>query len=591
MPREKHTSFKLLNRKEQTMTFPSSPTNGQTTQKFGKKFAFNSTSGAWRPVSSPVVATVREPVATPAVVSSASGLPMTGNTVGKTAYVSETNRLYIWNGSGWFEMALINTNPTITTGGDATYALNSDGTPTIITLVANDPEGVPLTWSYAVTSGALEDTTVTNVDNVFTITPGTIVATFDLSFTASDGINIDTAPSSFTLVFEPDWTASTLSHTLLAPDQIEFSRYGGAVAVTSNYVIVSGDQARQGKVHIYDASTRALVYTLDNPYTSDVNGNSSFGSSLDISGDYLIVGSYGNDYLATDAGRVYIYNITTGSLIHTINDVNGYSTPAGDWFGWSVAISGNYAIVGAPREDHDPASNQGKVYIFDVTTGGLLNTLNNPTEDQRFGDAVAVDGDYVIIGSPYTNHVSGTGSGKVYIYNVTTGALVHTLDNPNAYGTRVDDRFGQTVAISGNNVVVGAQNEDDAGGGGSGKAYIYNVSTGALVHTLDNPNLSSNSSQTNFFGQAIAISGNYVIIGASGEAGNGYVYIFDLATGNVLASIPAPYYETVGTKQADQFGVAVSMLDNIIVVGARNGNGGPNNNSAGIGRAYIFQAG
>ena len=63
-----------------------------------------------------------------------------------------------------------------------------------------------------------------------------------------------------------------------------------------------------------------------------------------------------------------------------------------------------------------------------------------------------------------------------------------TLDNPNAYGTSANDYFGYSVAISGNNCIVGAFYEDDADGDSSGKAYIFNVSTGALLQTLDNPN-------------------------------------------------------------------------------------------------------
>ena len=172
------------------MTFPSSPTNGQTTVEFGKTFVYSSASATWMPVSSPSTPTVRESIPTPIVVSTSLDLPMIGNTAGRTGYVSDTNRLYIWNGTGWFKIALVNTNPTITAGGDATYALNSDGTPTVITLVANDPEGVPLTWSYGVTSGSLEDTTISNTGAEFTITPGAIAATFDLTFITSKEIDI-----------------------------------------------------------------------------------------------------------------------------------------------------------------------------------------------------------------------------------------------------------------------------------------------------------------------------------------------------------------------------------------------------------------
>ena len=141
--------------------------------------------------------------------ATAAALPLSGNTTGDQAFVSETGRLYIWIGTGWYNIALINTNPTITSGANASYSLSKDGTPTVLTLVANDPEGIPITWSYSVTTGSLTNgggtsATVTQVGNEFTITPTTNQAyagDFDITFTASDGVNISTSTSSITLSF------------------------------------------------------------------------------------------------------------------------------------------------------------------------------------------------------------------------------------------------------------------------------------------------------------------------------------------------------------------------------------------------------
>jgi hypothetical protein len=132
-------------------------------------------------------------------------LPLSDITTGAQAFVAESNRLYLWNGTGWYNIALINTAPTITSGGDASYSFATDGTPTVITLEASDPEGFPITWSYSVTSGSLGSTaTVSQADNVFTITPSTNTENageFSITFTASDGVNLATAASSFTLIF------------------------------------------------------------------------------------------------------------------------------------------------------------------------------------------------------------------------------------------------------------------------------------------------------------------------------------------------------------------------------------------------------
>ncbi len=111
------------------------------------------------------------------VYSTIGDLPLSDVTTGAQAYVSSTNRLYIWNGTGWYNIALINTAPTITTGGSSSYDLAIDGTATVVTLEANDPEGIPITWNYAVTSGSLGSTaTVSQANNVFTITPSTVEA-------------------------------------------------------------------------------------------------------------------------------------------------------------------------------------------------------------------------------------------------------------------------------------------------------------------------------------------------------------------------------------------------------------------------------
>ena len=250
-------------------------------------------------------------------------LPLSGNSTGAQAFVTATNRLYIWNGSGWFEIALINTNPSITAGGNATYELASDGTPTVITLTANDPEGIPIAWSYSVTSGSLGGTTVSNVDNVFTITPSTNEADageFSITFTASDGVNFDTSTSSFTLSFGIDWTNA------------------------------------------------AITYTLNNPNAYGTAAGDNFGMAVAVLGNYAAISArFEDDAGGTDSGKVYIYNVSTGTLIHTLNNPNAYSSSASDQFGISVAITETYVVVGAYGEDvAGVGSDTGIAYVFDL---------------------------------------------------------------------------------------------------------------------------------------------------------------------------------------------------------------------------------
>ena len=105
------------------------------------------------------------------------------------------------------------------------------------------------------------------------------------------------------------------------------------------------------------------------------------------------------------------------------------------------------------------------------------------------------------------------------------------LNNPNAYGTSTTDQFGYSVAISGNYAIVGAYFEDDAGGYYSGKVYIFDATTGSLLHTLHNPNAYGTSANDSF-GMAVAISGNLAVIGACLEdylgSDSGSVYVYQI---------------------------------------------------------------
>ena len=212
------------------MAFPNNPSNGDTFVRYGRTYQYDSTMLMWKVLKSGILLeeladidiTTNPPTAGDALLWSGStfepgtvdavkvyqtNLPLSGNSAGDIAYVTDLSRLYMFTGVGWFNIALINTNPTITTGPDGSYTFAFDGTPTVITLVAEDPEGVPITWSYAVTTGSLGTTaTVDQADNVFTITPSTNLAdqgNFGITFTASDGVNLaTTGESSFTLAFD-----------------------------------------------------------------------------------------------------------------------------------------------------------------------------------------------------------------------------------------------------------------------------------------------------------------------------------------------------------------------------------------------------
>lgn len=272
------------------------------------------------------------------------------------------------------------------------------------------------------------------------------------------------------------------------------------------------------------------------------------------------------------------------TLVSTLLNPNAYGTVVSDLFGYNVSISGTRAIAGAPGESDAGGGFSGKAYIYDATNGSLLHTLDNPTPQAgaNFGKSVAIDGNNAIVGAWQEDSVGETNSGAAYIFDVTAGGLLHTLLNPNAYGTGAYDNFSDEydgVAISGNYAIVGAPEEDDAGETGSGKAYIFDVTTGNLLHTLDNPNIDGPASNDGF-GYSVSIDGNYAIVGANNEE---YAHIYDVVTGMLLYSIPNE--NAFGTAGGDQFGFSASISGNSVIIGAFSEDAAGGNSS---GAAYIY---
>ena len=179
--------------------FPNSPSDGDTVTSNGITYTYSSSKTRWDGAAPSGSSTT--------VYATIDDLPLSGASTGDQAYVEGNNRLYIWNGTGWYNIALINTTPSIS-GVSSSYDLATDGTATTVTITATDPEGIPITYSIASdTSGNVATVTqgTGSNTNVFTITPSTNTAnagTFSLTFRASDGVNIATAVSSFTLQFK-----------------------------------------------------------------------------------------------------------------------------------------------------------------------------------------------------------------------------------------------------------------------------------------------------------------------------------------------------------------------------------------------------
>jgi hypothetical protein len=308
-----------------------------------------------------------------------------------------------------------------------------------------------------------------------------------------------------------------------------------------------------------------------------------FGSSVSLTrtnGEYLaLIGAPGFD---ENIGKAYVYKrVVAGWEEISGLTVSGVTSP--DFFGYSVDMSGNYAIIGAPYDDNEQSgkSNAGSAYIFYRNESGnwVYHSKLCPTDCQKdafFGQSVAIDGNYAIVGAYKNTPGIYDYSGSAYVFELENGSWVQKKKLVPA-DIRADDYFGMAVSISGDYAVVGALNHDTASFQNIGAVYVFNRSaTGWIQQTKLIP---SDGSQNILFGGSVSIDGNTIAAGAYGAStSTGAAYVYKLTGGNwtpfqKLTTAGAPY---------DKFGASISVSGTKIIVGAKGA-------ASSTGAAYVFE--
>jgi hypothetical protein len=170
---------------------------------------------------------------------------------------------------------------------------------------------------------------------------------------------------------------------------------------------------------------------------------------------------------------------TATATAQTEFKLKAHDTAAHDKFGKSVSISGDYAIVGADRNDDNGGLPVGSAYIFRRSgtswsqQAKLTASDASPSQFDNFGFSVSIDGDYAIVGA-VGHDDDGTESGAAYIFR-RSGTSWSQQAKLTASDAAENDNFGNSVSISGDYAIVGALNNDDAGQA-SGSAYIFSRS-------------------------------------------------------------------------------------------------------------------
>jgi len=382
------------------------------------------------------------------------------------------------------------------------------------------------------------------------------------------------------------WDAGT---KIVASDAEASDLFGQSVAISGDYAIVGAVDEDEGgtdagAAYVFHRTAGITWDTGTKIMASDAEANDQFGISVATSGDYVLVGAYNEDINGTDAGAAYIFQRTGENTWKAGAKILASDTAAGDNFGMSVSLSGDYTIIGAYHEDPGSLSNAGSAYVYqyDPPVAGKLSAFDADSNDS-FGISVAISGDYVIAGAP-NEDAESTNGGAAYLFHRTDANNWDTGTKITASDIQSSDVFGSSVAISGDYAIAGAPNED-AGGTNAGAAYVFHR-TGANTWDMGTKIVAYDAQDYDYFGSSVAISGDYTIVGAyqedAGGAIAGAAYIFHRTDTNtwdagikIMAADP---------DADDRFGLAVAISDDYAIAGANREDAGGSNTGA----AYIF---
>ncbi len=399
------------------------------------------------------------------------------------------------------------------------------------------------------------------------------------------------------------WPASALAQitTLTAPDGEADDSFGYAVAISGPTAISGAWQndsvrANAGAVYVYEQNGDGSGWEFSIklvPNDDDFAGD-QFGIAVDIDGDRLIAGAPFDDEAGNDRGAAYVFQRTAigratwAQSAKLVADDGAFR----DFFGSAVAISGNLLVVGSP-EDDDLGTQSGSAYVFerDPDTDQWLQTAKltagNGERGDRFGSAVAISGQTVLVGAADHNHEGVNNQGAAFVFRRTDSGWLEVATLAASDGDELD-RLGFSVAIDGDLALIGAPFDDDPDHTG-GAAYVFQRQPGSDVW-LESEKLSAlDAGLGDQFGFAVALAGGQALLGAindddSGEDA-GAAYVFNRDLGGDTWSQVAKLTPLAGTA-FDRFGFALALGEGLGLVGA------PDHDPAAVdeaGAAFLFQ--
>jgi len=332
----------------------------------------------------------------------------------------------------------------------------------------------------------------------------------------------------------------------------------------------------------------------------DRQEDDQFGRSVDLTSNVGVVGADFEDELGNNAGAAYIFSQDI-SGVGFVKKVQGNDTQAGDLFGSSVNVSGDMIIIGAIGHNlvsgTIPINQGGAAYIFDRNQGGADNwgeiaklVPDDPQNNSFFGASVAISGDFAVVGAPLVNLLNGStteaDAGAAYIFFRNQGGTNNWGQVKKLVASDFDDmdRFGTSVAISGDLVVIGSPGQDFTGANQAGSAYIFDRNNGGTDNWGEVTQISASDGSTSCeFGSSVDIEGDIIVAGSPcGLGGGAYVYYQDQGGMDNWGEVTKMISDDLSL--GDELGISVALSGDAIIVGAD----GEDEVADGAGAAYLF---
>src|SRR3990167_2440021 len=389
--------------------------------------------------------------------------------------------------------------------------------------------------------------------------------TFTLYYDAADDARKPVSDGSWSLVLESGSTSDELSFTE-PTDLGEDERY----ILVFEGTLGSESHAVAGKIGFCSEEFKLIVH--------DVAKDDYFGYSVAISGDVAIVGSPYDDNVGVDSGSAYVF-ARNGERWEQQAKLTASDAAIYDNFGYSVAISGDVAIVGSLYDENDAGYWSGSAYIF-VRNGDIWEekkklTASDATEDEEklFGWSVAISGDVAIVGAIEDSDF-GNNSGSAYVF-ILKGDTWEDEQKLTASNAAAHNYFGWSVGISGDVAIVGTWLANSA------YVFTHNGVTWEEQAKLT----ASDVARGDWFGYSVGISGDVAIVGSpldddsGNSSGSAYVFVRNGDTWEEKKKLTAS-----DAAAGDNFGDSVAINGDTAIVGSPYDDNAESNS----GSAYIF---